>query len=121
MAVLKRYTATFVPNVIKYKQIVENGAEVVTEVEYTINAYETADSSNTVTLPNQYITFAYLDKDTTSSDFVDIDNVNDSLVATWISDHFSDKELELNTTLTFADTGFVSSLEDDIDLSNPYG
>ena len=31
------------------------------------------------------------------------------------------KELELNTTLTFADTGFVSSLEDDIDLSNPYG
>ena len=49
MAVLKRYTATFTPNVITSKQVVEGGKTVVTEVEYTINAHETADSSNTVT------------------------------------------------------------------------
>ena len=57
MAVLKKYTATFTPNVITSKQVVENGKTLVTEVEYTINAYETANSSNTVVLPNQYITF----------------------------------------------------------------
>ena len=43
MASLKRYTATFTPNIIKSKQIVEGGKELVSEVEYTINAYETAN------------------------------------------------------------------------------
>ena len=47
MAVLKKYTATFTPNVIKSKQIKEGGKQLVSEVEFTINAHETANSSNT--------------------------------------------------------------------------
>ncbi len=120
MATLKRYTATFTPNVIKSKQIVEGGKELVSEVEYTINAYETANSSNTLTVTKQNITFNYLTKDTTSEDFVEIDDVTDSIVEGWIDEHFSTRELELNAFLTYIDTGFVSSLEDDIDLTDPY-
>lgn len=121
MAVLKRYTATFTPNVIKSKQIEEGGKQLVSEVEYTINAYETANSSNTLTVTKQNITFNYLTKDTSDSGFVEIDNVTDSIVQGWINAHFSTRELELNAFLTYIDTGFVSSLEDDIDISNPYG
>jgi len=121
MAVLKKYTATFTPNVITSKQIVENGKTLVTEVEYTINAYETTNSSNTVTLPNQYITFNYFAKNTSASEFVEIADVTDAVVQGWLNTHFSTRELELNAWLTFADTGFVSSLADDIDVSNPYG
>tara|TARA_A100001515_G_scaffold138655_1_gene132428 strand:+ start:106 stop:471 length:366 start_codon:yes stop_codon:yes gene_type:complete len=121
MAVLKRYTATFTPNVIKSKQIIEGGKQLVSEVEYTINAYETANSSNTLTVTKQNITFNYLTKDTSDTDFVEIEDVNDSVVQGWISAYYSTKELELNSFLTFIDTGFVSSIEDDIDLSNPYG
>ena len=120
MAVLKRYTATFTPNVITSKQIVEDGKTVVTEVEYTINAHETADSSNTVTVPKQYITFNYFAKDTNDVDFVHISNVTDDVVKGWITSHFSSKELELNTLLSHAD-GITWSTSDDIDLSNPYG
>ena len=120
MAVLKRYTASFTPDVITSKQITEDGKVVVTEVEYTIDAYETADSNNTVTVPKQYITFNYFAKDTSSSDFVDIGNVTNSVVAGWITDHFSSKELELNTLLSHAD-GITWSTSDDIDLNNPYG
>ena len=43
MAFLKKYTATFIPNVIKSKQIVEGGKHLVSEVEYTINAFETTN------------------------------------------------------------------------------
>ena len=121
MAVLKRYTTTFTPNVIKSKQIKEGGKQLVSEVEYTINAYETANSSNTLTVTKQNITFNYLTKDTSDSGFVEIDNVTDSIVQGWINAHFSTRELELNAFLTYIDTGFVSSLEDDIDMSNPYG
>lgn len=121
MAVLKRYTVSFIPNTIKHKQVIEDGPQVVSEVEYTINAHETANSSNTLEVSDQHITFNYLERDTSDSGFVDIDDVNDDLVATWISDHFEDKEIELNTLLTYVDTGFISSLEDDIDLNNPYG
>ena len=121
MAVLKRYTATFTPNVIKSKQIIQGGKQLVSEVEYTINAYETANSSNTLSVTKQNITFNYLTKDTSDSEFVEIDNVTDSIVQGWINAHFSTRELELNAFLTYIDTGFVSSLEDDIDMSNPYG
>ena len=121
MAVLKKYTATFTPNVIKSKQIKEGGKQLVSEVEYTINAHETANSSNTVTVANQNITFNYLTKDTSDSEFVEIDNVTDSVVQGWINTYYSTRELELNSLLTFIDTGFVSSISDDIDLSNPYG
>jgi len=121
MAVLKRYTATFTPNVIKSKQIIQGGKQLVSEVEYTINAYETANSSNTLSVTKQNITFNYLTKDTSDSEFVEIDNVTDSIVQGWINAHFSTRELELNAFLTYIDTGFVSSLEDDIDISNPYG
>ena len=120
MAVLKRYTANFTPNVITSKQIVQNGKKVVTEVEYTINAYETTDSSNTVTVPNQHITFNYFAKDTDHADFVHINNVTDSIVAGWITNHFSTRQLELNTLLSYKD-GITWSVEDDIDVSNPYG
>ena len=120
MAVLKRYTASFTPDVITSKQVTENGEVLVTEVEYTINAHETADSSNTLTVPKQYITFNYFAKDTSSSDFVDIDNVTDSVVVGWITDYFSSKELELNALLSHLD-GITWSTSDDIDLSNPYG
>ena len=121
MAVLKRYTATFTPNVIKSKQIIQGGKQLVSEVEYTIDAYETANSSNTLSVTKQNITFNYLTKDTSDSEFVEIDNVTDSIVQGWINAHFSTRELELNAFLTYIDTGFVSSLEDDIDISNPYG
>ena len=121
MAVLKKYTATFTPNVIKSKQIVEGGKQLVSEVEYTINAHETSNSSNAFTVTKQNITFDYLTKDTSDSEFIEIDDVNDSVVQGWITAHFSIRELELNSFLTYIDTGFVSSLEDDIDLSNPYG
>ena len=120
MAVLKRYTATFTPNVITSKEIVEHGKIVVTEVEYTINAHETADSSNTLTVPKQYITFNYFAKDTSSSDFVDIGNVTNSVVAGWITNHFNTRELELNALLSHVD-GITWSTLDDIDLANPYG
>ena len=120
MAVLKRYTATFTPNVITSKQVVEDGKTVVTEVEYTINAHETADASNTVTVPKQYITFNYLAKDTNDVDFVHISNVTDSVVQGWITSHFNNKELELNVLLSHLD-GITWSTLDDIDLANPYG
>jgi len=121
MAVLKRYTASFTANVITSKQIVLDGKVLVTEVEYTINAYETANSSNTVTVPNQYITFNYFAKDTSDSGFVEITDVTNNIVQGWITTHFNTRELELNALLTYADTGFVSSLADDIDIDNPYG
>ena len=120
MAVLKRYTATFTPNVITSKQIVKDGKIVVTEVEYTINAHETADSSNTVTVPKQYITFNYFAKDTNDVDFVHISNVTDDTVQGWITSHFSSRELELNALLSHLD-GITWSTENDIDLANPYG
>ena len=60
MAVLKRYTASFTPDVITSKQIVEGGKTLVTEVEYTINAHETADSSNTLTVPKQYLSLIHI-------------------------------------------------------------
>lgn len=121
MAVLKRYTVSFTPNTITSKKIVQDGKDVVTEVEYTINAYETANSSNTLTVTNQYITFNYFGKDTSSSSFVEIDDVNDSVVTQWLTEHFNDKELELNSLLTFEDTSYMPSSLDDIDLNNPYG
>ena len=99
MAVLKRYTASFTPNVITTKEITSNGQVLVTEVEYTIDAYETADSNNTVTVPKQYITFNYFAKDTNGSGFVDIDSVTDNVVAGWIADHFSTREVALNSLL----------------------
>ena len=120
MAVLKRYTASFTPDVITSKQIVEGGKTIVTEVEYTINAHETADASNTVTVPKQYITFNYLAKDTNDVDFVHISNVTDSVVQDWITSHFNSRELELNALLSHLD-GITWSTEDDIDLANPYG
>tara|TARA_B100000927_G_C16245503_1_gene381298 strand:+ start:65 stop:427 length:363 start_codon:yes stop_codon:yes gene_type:complete len=120
MAFLKRYTANFTPDVITSKEIVEGGKTLVTEVEYTINAHETADSSNTLTVPKQYITFNYFDKDTNDVDFVHISNVTDSVVQGWITNHFSSKELELNALLSHLD-GITWSTLDDIDLSNPYG
>tara|TARA_R100001460_G_scaffold44785_3_gene81681 strand:+ start:4184 stop:4549 length:366 start_codon:yes stop_codon:yes gene_type:complete len=121
MATLKRYTTAFKPNNIKSKQIVEGGKELVSEVEYTINAYETANSSNTLTVTNQNITFNYLTKDTSDADFIEINDVTDSILEGWLNVYFSTRELELNAFLTYIDTGFVSSIEDDIDLSNPYG
>ena len=121
MATLKRYTTAFIPNVIKSKQIVEGGKELVSEVEYTINAYETDNSSNTLTITNQNITFNYLTKDTSDADFIEINDVTDSILEGWLNEYFSTRELELNAFLTYIDTGFVSSIEDDIDLSNPYG
>tara|TARA_B100000900_G_C20497894_1_gene682450 strand:+ start:666 stop:1031 length:366 start_codon:yes stop_codon:yes gene_type:complete len=120
MAFLKKYTVTFIPNVIKSKQIVEGGKHLVSEVEYTINAFETTNSSNTLVVEKQNITFNYLTKVTSDSDFVEIDDVTDSIVQGWINTHFSTRELELNSFLTYIDTGFVSSIEDDIDLNNPY-
>ena len=120
MAVLKRYTASFTPNVITTKEITSNGQVLVTEVEYTINAYETANSSNTVTVPKQHITFNYFAKDTDDVDFVHISNVTDTLVKQWITNHFNSKSLELNTLLSYTD-GITWSSEDDIDVSNPYG
>jgi hypothetical protein len=120
MAVLKRYTASFTPDVITSKQIVEGGKTLVTEVEYTINAHETADSNNTLTVPKQYITFNYFAKDTNDVDFVHISNVTDSVVQGWITSHFNNKELELNVLLSHLD-GITWSTLDDIDLSNPYG
>lgn len=120
MAVLKRYTASFTPDVITSKQITEDGKVVVTEVEYTINAYETADSSNTVTVPKQYVTFDYFAKDTNDVDFIHITNVTDEVVKGWITRHFDSKELELNALLSHID-GITWSADDDIDLDNPYG
>ena len=120
MATIKRYTATFIPNVIKSKQIVEGGKQLVTEVEYTIDAYETNNSANTLNVAKQNITFNYLTKDTTASDFIEIDDVTDNIVQDWINTYFSVREFELNCFLTYIDTGFVSSIEDDIDLENPY-
>ena len=93
---------------------------MVTEVEYTIDAYETADSNNTVTVPKQYITFNYFAKDTNGSGFVDIDSVTDNVVAGWIADHFSTRELALNSLLSMV-SGVQWSADDDIDLDNPYG
>lgn len=120
MAVLKKYTATFTPNVITTKQIVEGGKTLVTEVEYTINAHETADSSNTLTVPKQYVTFNYFAKNTSASGFVEIEDVTDAVVQGWLNDHFSIRELELNTMLSSLD-GVTWSPSDDIDVSNPYG
>lgn len=120
MAVLKRYTASFTPNVITTKEITSNGQVLVTEVEYTIDAYETANSSNTVTVPKQHITFNYFAKDTGDVDFVHISNVTDNVVKGWITNHFNSKQLELNTLLSHAD-GITWSTSDDIDLDNPYG
>jgi len=120
MAVLKKYTATFTPNVITTKQIVEGGKTLVTEVEYTINAHETADSSNTLTVPKQYVTFNYFAKNTSASGFVEIADVTDAVVQGWLNDHFSTRELELNTMLSSLD-GVTWSTSDDIDVSNPYG
>jgi len=120
MAVLKKYTATFTPTVIKSKQIVEGGKHLVSEVEYTIDAFETENTDNTITVAKQNITFNYLDKDTSSTDFIEIDDVTDSVIKDWINQHFSTRQVELNSFLTFIDTDFVSSVEDDIDLTNPY-
>ena len=120
MAVLKKYTATFTPTLITSKQIVEDGKVLVTEVEYTINAHETADSSNTLTVPKQSITFNYFEKNTSASGFVEIENVTDSIVQGWITNHFSTRELELNALLSHLD-GITWSTADDIDVSNPYG
>jgi len=63
----------------------------------------------------------YFGKDTSSSSFVEIDDVNDSVVTQWLTEHFNDKELELNSLLTFEDTGYMPTSLDDIDLNNPYG
>ena len=60
MAVLKRYTATFTPNVIYTKELTAGGKTLVTEVEYTINAHETANSSKTLQITNQYLTLIIL-------------------------------------------------------------
>lgn len=120
MAVLKRYTATFTPNVVYTKELTPGGKVLVTEVEYTINAHETADSSKTLKVTNQYLTFNYFAKDTNGSGFVDIDNVTDSVVAGWIADHFSSREVSLNSFLSRLG-GVDWSADDDIDLDNPYG
>ena len=121
MAVLKKYTTTFTPNSMKTKQVTNDGKVLVTEVLYTINAYETFNSSNTLTVNNQSITFNYFEKNTSAADFIEIEDVTDSIVKEWITDYYSTRELELNAFLTYCDTGFVSSLADDIDLTNPYG
>jgi hypothetical protein len=120
MAVLKKYTATFTPSVIKSKQITQGGKQLVSEVEYTINAYETANSSNTLTVTNQNITFNYFAKNTSASGFVEIADVTDAVVQGWLNDHFSTRELELNAMLSSLD-GVTWSTSDDIDVSNPYG
>tara|TARA_R100001440_G_scaffold56192_1_gene76023 strand:+ start:3363 stop:3728 length:366 start_codon:yes stop_codon:yes gene_type:complete len=121
MAILKKYTATFTPTTIKTKQVTDKGKILVSEVIYSISAYETANSSNTVSVDDQSLTFNYLTKNTSDASFIEIENVNDSVVQGWIASHFNTRELELNALLTYADNGFVSSIEDDIDLSNPYG
>ena len=121
MAILKKYTATFTPTTIKTKQVTDDGKILVSEVIYSISAYETANSSNTVSVDDQSLTINYLTKNTSAASFIEIENVNDSVVQGWIASHFSTRELELNALLTYADNGFVSSLSDDIDLSNPYG
>jgi len=121
MAVLKKYTATFTPNSMKTKQVTEDGKILVTEVLYTINAYETSNSSNSLTVNNQSLTFNYFEKNTSASDFIEIEDVTDSIVKEWITDYYSTRELELNAFLTYADTGFVSSVSDDVDLTKPYG
>ena len=120
MAVLKRYTATFTPNVVYTKELTPGGKTLVTEVEYTINAHETANSSKTLQITNQYLTFNYFAKDTNGSGFVDIDSVTDNVVAGWIADHFSTRELALNSLLSMV-SGVQWSADDDIDLDNPYG
>jgi len=43
------------------------------------------------------------------------------VVTQWLTEHFNDKELELNSLLTFEDTGYMPTSLDDIDLNNPYG
>tara|TARA_R100000773_G_scaffold31952_1_gene27278 strand:+ start:87 stop:452 length:366 start_codon:yes stop_codon:yes gene_type:complete len=121
MAILKKYTATFTPTSIKSKQVVEGGKVLVTEVLYRVDAYETANSSNTLTVNEQSLTFDYFSKNTSASDFIEIEDVSDSIVKEWITDYYSTRELELNAFLTYADTGFVSSVSDDVDLTKPYG
>ena len=63
MAVLKRdIRLAYIPNTIKHKQVIEDGPQVVSEVEYTINAHETANSSNTLEVSDQHVTFNYLER-----------------------------------------------------------
>ena len=84
---------------IYHQQYEIGGKSIVYNIKFNVTGTDTDGSGNSYTFENEMIAFTPSTINTTSEDFIDVENVTDDIAKGWIEDFFaSNQNLDLAFT-----------------------